>query len=375
MFKLSPEFKQNYYNFIYKHFNLEKQIKLLPVDFSKPWYQILIDQKWNLSVQIFSEVIQSVFSALTPVILGIAFFNNKPEFLYYFAIVFIVLEIINRQLTKYLSVLILQSTNSINYEACKFFLTVDPIYHSTKSSGQILSKINKATSDFEILISALVEVLLSSMVSFITVLITIATFDYRLGIVGFVSFVLIASSNSILNYLNAQIFKKRRIKAEDEAKAESTETLVQNGYIRAAFASNEQLLKLKNKLINSIAVTSVARQTFGVTRTVVRIVYAISTLSIGLVLYNLVSINQISTGIAVSLLLAYFNGSAPILRLGDLVRNILELVSRQEDLFKFIRQFGVQTYPVLIGDVVNKKFQDKLNKLESEQIDYNKDSF
>ena len=370
MFKLSSEFKERYYNFIYKYFNLEKDIKLLPVDFNKPWYQILLDQKWNLGLQIIVEFVSSVFSSLTPLILGTAFFSNKIEYLYYFAAGYVVIEILNRFVLRYFSILMLQSKNSVAFSAYQYFLTVDPIYHSTKSSGQIISKIQKTTSDLEMFISGSVEVFLATIVAFVTVIITIATFDYRLGIVGTISFILIALVNGGLNFINAEIFKKKTIAAEDKAKADSVETLQQNALIRASFAANEQLGKVKKSTTKYMVLESVSRQTFGVTRTLTRIVYATSTLLIGLIIYDLTSTNQMNVGIGISLLLAYFNGSGQILRIGDLIRNLIQIISRQEDLFEFIRQFGLQTYPVLEGDKIEDNFEDGLKMLAEKQKIY-----
>ena len=370
MFKLSSEFKERYYNFIYKYFNLEKDIKLLPVDFNKPWYQILLDQRWNLGLQIGIEFIQSAFNSLTPIILGFAFFNNQLEYLYYFAIGYIAIEILMRFMIRHFSILILQSKNSVAFSAYQYFLIVDPIYHSTKSSGQIISKIQKTTSELEMFISGTVESVLPTIISFITVVVTIAAFDYKLGIVGISSFILITLTNGGLNFINAEIFKKKTIAAEDKAKADSVETLQQNALIRASFAANEQLGRVKKSTLSYMFLESVSRQTFGLTRTLTRIIYAISTLLIGLIIFDLTSNGQINAGIGISLLLAYFNGAGPILRIGDVIRTIIQVVSRQEDLFEFIRQFGLQTYPVLEGDEIEGSFEDSLKMLEEKQKIY-----
>ena len=370
MFKLSSEFKERYYNFIYKYFNLEKDIKLLPVDFNKPWYQILLDQRWNLGLQIGIEFIQSAFNSLTPIILGFAFFNNQLEYLYYFAIGYIAIEILMRFMIRHFSILILQSKNSVAFSAYQYFLTVDPVYHSTKSSGQIISKIQKTTSELEMFISGTVESVLPTIISFITVVVTIAAFDYKLGIVGISSFILITLTNGGLNFINAEIFKKKTIAAEDKAKADSVETLQQNALIRASFAANEQLGRVKKSTLSYMFLESVSRQTFGLTRTLTRIIYAISTLLIGLIIFDLTSNGQINAGIGISLLLAYFNGAGPILRIGDVIRTIIQVVSRQEDLFEFIRQFGLQTYPVLEGDKIEDNFEDGLKMLAEKQKIY-----
>jgi ABC-type multidrug transport system fused ATPase/permease subunit len=370
MFKLSSEFKERYYNFIYKYFNLEKHIKLLPVDFNKPWFQILLDQKWNLVLQILSEMVQSIFSALTPVILGLAIFNNKPEYLYYFAIGFASLELMNRTLIRYFTILILQSSNSIEFSAYKYFLTVDPIYHSTKSSGQIISKIQKTGSDLEQLISLFVESFLNTVIGYITVIVALSSFDYRLGIICTVSFVLVTLASGGLNYINAIIFRKRMIQADDKATSESVETLQQNALVRASFASNEQVYKLGKSIKHAMDMTSVARQTFGVTRTITRITFAVSCLLIGLVILNLIQNGEMNAGIGLSLLLAYFNGSGPVLGVGNMIRNIITYTSRQEDLFDFIRQFGVQTYPVLEGNKIDINVALQIQQLEEKQKEY-----
>lgn len=370
MFKLSSEFKERYYNFIYKYFNLEKDIKLLPVDFNKPWYQILLDQKWNLVLQIVSEVVQSTFLSLAPIILGIALFNNKIEYFYYFIIAFIVLEILNRYIIRHFGRLLLQSMNSISYAAYKYFLSVDPIYHSTKSSGQIINKIETTTKEMESLVSLIVESLLPTVIGFITVVLVMASFDYRLGIVGIISFFLIAFMSIAINYFNAEVFKKKRIKANDRSTAKAVETLQQNSLIRASFASNEQIESLKNSYLESMNINTLTHQAFGLTRTITRTAYAISNLIVGIILFELVNTNQINVGVGLSILIAYFNGSGPIMKVGNMIRNSIQSISRQEDLFDFIRQFGVQTYPVLEGDKIDENVALQIQKLEEKQKEY-----
>lgn len=112
-----------------------------------------------------------------------------------------------------------------------------------------------------------------------------------------------------------------------------------------------------------MAIESVARQSFGLTKTFTRVSYAISTLLIGLIIFDLSSTGQINSGIGISLLLAYFNGAGPILRVGDTIRTIVEKTSRQIDLFQFIRQFGVQSYPVLAGDKIDANIFKQIQEL------------
>lgn len=369
-FELSKEFKEKYFNFIYKNFNLEKKIKLLPVDFSKPWYQVLLDQKWNLTLQLFWQVIQTIFSALTPLILGLSILNKRFDYLVYFILVFVLLEVFNRLTMIKLAQLILQSVYSISLLAYNFFLTVDPIFHTSRSSGQIISKIEKTTTELEQLITFLLEGVLSTIISFITVVATLAYFDYRLGIIGTTSFILLAFTNGVLNYINASVFKSKRIKIDDKAKSEAVETLQQNAFIRSAFASNEQIEKVKKSYLEAMNIRAITQQTFGVTRTFTRVIYAISTLTIGYVIFQLINTEQIEIGVGLSLLLVYVSGSSSVLTIGNIIRNSIEMVSRQEDLFIFIRQFGVQTYPVLKSDILDQKFQEKLAQLKAKQDEY-----
>jgi ABC-type multidrug transport system fused ATPase/permease subunit len=247
---------------------------------------------------------------------------------------------------------------------------VDPIYHTTKSSGQIINKIETTTKEMEGLVVLIVENLLPTVIGFITVVVTMASFDYRLGIIGTISFFVIAFMSIAINYLNAEVFKKKRIKADDKSRSKAVETLQQNALIRASFASNEQIESLKSNYLNSININSITQQAFGLTRTFTRTAYAISNLVVGMVLFELVNTNQINTGVGLSLLIAYFNGSGPIMRVGNMIRNSIQSISRQEDLFDFIRQFGVQTYPVLEGDKIDENVALQIQELEEKQKEY-----
>ncbi len=353
MFWKDEKFQQNYYNFFYKVLGFEKDTKILPVNFEKPWYQIILDQKWAFSLEIVSEIIQSVYGALTPLILSKAIFDQNVWIIIYFALGYLVLEILNRIILRVHTIFVLQSRFSIAFAAYKFFLTVDPIFHTTKSSGQITSKIQSTMNDLGDLLNQLVSNILPVIVGFTTVIITIGSYNRYLALIGIVSFILISVVNGGLNYINSLIFSKRVIKMRDKALSVTVENLHQNQLIRSVFAVNEQVGRTRDVLKKFMVTRGTSVLSHGIATSITRVLYISSVLILSLTIFNLIKSGSMEQNLGLTLIITYVNGSSQILRLGQTIKDFVEKYTSVTDLFEFIRSFGKQSYPVLEGDEIS----------------------
>ena len=95
------------------------------------------------------EVIIQTFYALYPLFIGsIVESQEFSHFLYLIGVWFCI--IIIEYISVYNSALLeIQCINSVQYNAFRFFLTVDPIYHTMKTSGKLFAKIERCARSYE----------------------------------------------------------------------------------------------------------------------------------------------------------------------------------------------------------------------------------
>jgi len=70
MFFNTPKLRDFLYNYIDKSSNYKDKMKLLPVDFDKPWHKIITDQKFLLSAILFIQIITNIFDSLFLILLA-----------------------------------------------------------------------------------------------------------------------------------------------------------------------------------------------------------------------------------------------------------------------------------------------------------------
>jgi ABC-type bacteriocin/lantibiotic exporter with double-glycine peptidase domain len=346
----TPRLYDQYYHTVSRFFNSQKSFKYVPIDLNKPWWNIFMEFKVPLVFEIINELIQAIFGTLTPIIIGYGITQRDLRAIIFFGIGYFILEIGNRIIIRRYDIATVSIKESFRYDALKYFLTVDPIFHSTKSSGQVISKIQGGTDDITTILASSAGSILPVLFSFIATVITLATFNGLLGIIGTVSFFAICLTNSLYNYVNSKSFSKYRIRERDSVLKITAENLTQNAFIRSSFATPEQLEKTNNTLRRFAKVTMDGMLAYGIGTTITRSLYIISTLSIAIVIFYQVSGGSLDQYLGITLIITYINGSSQILRLGRTINDFVEKVTGVMDTFEFIRNFGVQSYPVLESD-------------------------
>lgn len=321
-------------------------MEVIPIDFEKPWWKPLWDKKLVLGLDLISEIIQSVYSSLTPLIIAYAIYNQNYYIFGYFALGVLLVEFMNRLVARARIQYILEIENSINYQAYRFFLTVDPIFHTTKSSGQIISKIERDSRSYGDLIDLFLENIYI-VVSFITVIITLFSFDSKLGLIASIAFIILAFINILVSFLNAKAFIKKVIESKDARSSVTNENLAQNALIRSSFATTEQDIKTNRLTLDLMKKRSVAWFGSGIAVSINRFLFLIATMALSLTVLNLINIGQLNNITGVALVITFLNTSGNVLTIGSVVKTLTEQYSEVNDLFDFIRGFGKQTFPVL----------------------------
>lgn len=344
---------QKWYPIFEKLFGFEKRVKILPVDFAKPWWQIIWDQKFKLVLSIFLSVLDFAFYGLVPIIAGYIITSGNYTFIVYFVIAGILVNLLGPLQFYIYCLLEIQSMYSVSVQANKFFLTVDPLAHSTRSSGQIISKVGRGSDSFENILDIFNYELLWIFTGVFTTIIAMTSFDSNIGLIALFAIILVGILSVASRFWLTPITTREYIKKEDAFKAVGVETLAQVAHIRSSFASNEQKDVLEEKT-TKLMITGMTTWFSGVLlNMVIRSIYFSTVLLIGWLLLESVRQNQIPLAIAIGLFISYVNGSSLINRLGRTVERFTDRVAKADDLFTFIRSFGKQTYPVLEGDQKN----------------------
>ena len=337
----------NYYNFWLRIVNFENKVKIIPVDFDQSWLLILLKQKRYFIYILLAETLDNVFYTLIPLLLGWLVATQKVSYFFIFILGWIIAISIEYIALYYSALLQMQTIHSILYYAHRFFLTVDPIYHTTRSRGKIVGKIDRGINAYEDFLDIIAFDVLPTIVGITTVLVSFWQFNTLLAILASIMIFIIGIINIILQFITTKAFEPRVISASDKLNNISLENLSQVQYIRSCFASNQidESLFNTNAAMMNIGGTSLIA--FSALTFFTRLAYIISIFILGTYLIMLVNNGTVSLIVGTALLLTYINGSYEVMRVGKKIKRYLKCTTRIKDLFSFIQKFGKQTFPVL----------------------------
>ncbi|GAB4146645.1 MAG: hypothetical protein OHK0017_07420 [Patescibacteria group bacterium] len=347
MLRENFEFSKKYFPILDQISGLKKRMHLQQVNFIEPWWKIIWDNRNLLAISLLIESVAQVFIAAVPAVVGWAI-NSSNWIILLYLILFWVLVATSLIISNYLNVIAAgQIIYSVHYQAVKFFLTVDPIFHSTRSSGQIIAKVNRGSEAYESFLDTIWFDLLKIVIRSSTVVVAMFSFSPVLGWVSLGMILFIGIISLVTKIILVQITAPAWLKADDKAKAVNLETLREVYLIRSAFASFEQDQRLiqKNQNLMSTVGNSWFAHTF--IDLSIRILYI---LSVGIVIWlthHLIQVGEITSVLGLSLILTYISGSSDILQVGRFTERLMDRWSRINDLFQFIRGFGKQTFPVI----------------------------
>lgn len=328
--------------------HLEKRLKLLPVDFSKPWWQIIADQKMR-GIFVFTGLsISYAFSTQLPLYLGYIFENHRPDLFAVLAICWIGLYFFEYFVRLTNTVFQVHCIHGIYFAAHKFFLTVDPIFHSERSSGVVINKTQRASQAYEdILDSFTSNGMLEMLIGTATVIITFFATNNILGIIALFTVIILVSSNLIIFQRTVPKQEYAFLEADDKLKAATVENLSQISLIRSSFATHEALYRLSEKSKSAMNCEAFFWKSFVDIRAGLKNIYALAVCAVGFYIFQLAQHGVISPILATTLILTYLRGTNDIIKLDKPLRVFFRSYARIINFYDFIHQFGTQTFPVI----------------------------
>jgi hypothetical protein len=344
-----------YFDWMMRMFDYQSKMKIYPVNFNQPWWKIIWHQKKLFIALLVMQGGLSYYDSLAFLWLSVAIQGmNFGQIVVLFG-VRILLTLLFHVVFYYNAIFQLSTIHSVSYSATQFFLEVDPIYHSTRSSGKIISKTHQGSDSYESLLDVVTFELLGFVIQTAAVIVTMLQYDIKIGLAVTISFALIGALSVSINLWNTSVFKEKRISLEDKVTAVSVENLQQSGYIRSTFATEHQLTKFKGHINNLTSVEGTAWHADGTGHVLVNILYCLTQILLCYLIFNSIQSGQLSSLVGIGLITIYHQSFSNIRNLGNMTKRLTRSYTRIVDLYDYIRKFGKQTYPVLENENSNLK--------------------
>lgn len=338
----------NYYKFLDKILNYKSKIHYFEIDFNKPWLtETILRKPFFVAISVFSEVIQAIFLTLIPISVGYIFETKRYEYLWLFFGIYTVFELVNRVVWSLQNYMIEVNGGSLLISANKFLLTTDPINHTFRSSGQIISKIEKSIASLKDFFFIIIDDFVPVITSLITLVVTFLSVDKFLGLVCLTFITSIGGFNIFMAFYNGKTLKPLMMKTEDNVAKTYTEGLMSINYIRSTFATDNFFNLIKRKELQNGSTKATAQMGYGLATSTVRILFGVSFLVLGLLILQMINSGQLGYAIGSGIFISYVAQVGTIRSVGSLTKKIVENQLRLGDFFKFMREFGKQTYLVL----------------------------
>ncbi len=325
----------------------DKSIDPFEVDFSKSWWSPYLSIKTGVLSVFATNFIISIYDAITPIWLGYIFSTQKFEQLWAIAGVYVLVYLVLLQaLNRYYQIGQGKLNHSLDMATQNLLLEVDPSYHTTKSSGEVLSKISR--------IEKYVDLLENLSWGFFSLFFGAFFSAFSLFAVSFAAGLAAIVSNTVLIFLSLFLIsfsstwhEQELIKKMDSKSESQVENMTQALYIRATFATSQQLSKFKTRSIVSHLMDMQKWRMFDWIILILRFVMG---LGWGAVIYFCViqiqSGNRDSAFVA-PIIIAYMINSSYIIWQGNSLTNLLETVAKIKDYWKFMKSIPQGSYPVL----------------------------
>lgn len=324
-----------------------KSVKIIDIDFDKPWWSIFIAQKTKIAAILASILIYEVLDTLFPLVIGWVLASGKYSYLFLALIPYIIEEITSwiwiRPLVTQLNA---QTTDSFRCSAHKKLLAIDPRYHARHSGGISGGKIRRTTEAYFKMVKKLVDDLIPLTIVLITAISSLISYDLFFGLFTGILFLSLGIGFCIVVARATRVIEKQMNRDDDYANHIGAETISRVQFIRACFASDQIREHLDNGYLRVMKSSATFFMTYRLLRGFFSCIYVIGIGGITAYLIALIHAGTISSVTALSLLVLILRSTAPLLKLDKYITDIVSAYRKITDFYEYMRNFGKQTYPV-----------------------------
>ena len=152
-----------------------KNPKIFPIDFTKPWWHLIVKQKGDFSLLIGVTTLMQIFVTITPFLVARIFVSGSFKLCIAIFAIWLTIDLLQMFIRRLNPKFQLQCIYSIYQNAHLYLLSVDPQYHVHRSSGAILSKIDRSARGYEDLLDHICDEFTPLIVGLLTVFVVIFT--------------------------------------------------------------------------------------------------------------------------------------------------------------------------------------------------------
>lgn len=327
----------------------KSSISLVSIAFDKPWWRIIAGQPFYLVTLIVSVVLRDLFWTLEPFLVAFVLEYQSWSFFGVACILWILSEcnlivtaVVNPRFQ-------LSIIHSIFYSAHQRLLVIDPKYHTKRSSGVILAKIERAARGYEDLLDQMTFEFAPLCIGVVSVLIILSRHSLPLTLTVFVCLVcMVAYAYYFARYTSQQL-EKEHIQADDAFKATAFENLAQVQLVRSTFATDFMRDKLSRKITENSQVEERLWRSYSFVTRILNAIYTVSIILLAAYFMLQIKEGAVSLAHAVGLILAYITCTHTLIRIIHPLRRYMRGYTAVNDLFSFMQQVGEQTIPVFGG--------------------------
>lgn len=342
-----------------------RSITLMPVDFDKPWWDLLKRQRGVIIIALSYLAVDRILGMLLPIFFGWMFESKNVINLALITVVYLVNEQFDIFLYRPILMRLFDRTiESFHYGAYKYLLAVDPIYHIHRSSGEIIGKIRRTSQAYLDMLEVATRQIFPFIVEVGTVIVAALWLNWQLGFIVLANVLLFAPLFVMSMMRVTYDIEVVRNKQEDITNQLSAESLHQVSFIRASFATNSVRRRLAYHMLKLAKAESTLWYSYLFIRGIFVSLFIFSSFFVGWYLIYLIKMDQMSIVMGTAFIMTYFRGFKPILAMDKMVRLVLTAYRRLNDFYDFARTFGTQSFPVFPNDlkspVVVKKDVDTI---------------
>ncbi len=323
-----------------------RTVKVQNLDLDKKWYRFVL-QNWNYYIPVMLvQGFREVFNVLIPFFLSYIFLNQRLDYLVYFVIALAVISIADFLAISIYVSSIASFMQSTQYSMVDAVLKTDPVKHVQRESGKLLAKIDRSVRCIESFMDAFFYNIFVYMVSVSAVVVLAFSFDFILGGIVMIFIFLIISSAFLGKFLISDFIEPQVILSEDQLAQITTESVIQNSYIRSIFATHSQLNRLKKSTYNMAKVNVISWLTQFFVDNIPKFIFIFSVFAVGFYSLELSASNVRETFEIVAFMVSYIYGVIGIQNISEDIehmrRNYLKFINGWES----VKEFKKQTFPV-----------------------------
>ncbi len=343
--KLSDSFRRLFFAVT----RMDRGLRSFNIDFEKPWWYIFKDVKQGVfAVVYFNFFVQIIYNFR---FLALGFILSSQRYDVFWVCVGIQLFIDLSSFATNRDWILMYENIAMNVKRQAFerVITVDPIFHSTRSSGQVIGKIDRGVAAYFDYLTFLTETTLPFLVKVFVGVTALFTIDIWSGLVGAGLTVGLIVMNFWGIRINTAAFLQQSNDADDGVKQNLVEGISQVAYIRSTFATTEILSQFQKNTFKHHTIYATKWRAFN---WIIWPLWMVFMGGIFVIIFHVMgklSIDQSQSALYISAVSTFMFAGSDIWLIGYNMDKMLTAQKNIEELYQFIRAFGKQTYPVLEG--------------------------